>query len=260
LKPPTVKLSTRRSYRDLGLSITSVHDYPTERNLHRTVPTAETDEENVTQHFHDLSSPLPSPTVPLHPITSMSSTPNYRAGKAPNLDSRDPAAVKQYVSRLEFFFVLAKHATPADDAIRIRYAGMGLLDSELQGWFSSGETELVGKSWSLFIQEFYRRALPHDYVFKILLQLRNTPQGSQDFGTWATRMRSLQSEVGKAVMPDVDLVREMVFQMDVQLQQVTRKSYTLRGTRLHEEDLDTLGITGSPAVIVTPTAGTEADG
>jgi hypothetical protein len=131
---------------------------------------------------------------------------------------------------------------------------MGLLDVELQGWFSSGEAELTGKSWDSFKEEFFHRALPHDYVFKTLLQIRNSPQGSQDFGSWATRIRSLQSEVGKAVMSDIDLMREMVFQMDVQLQQVMRKSYALRGTCLHEEELDTLGLSAAPAVTVTPAA------
>jgi hypothetical protein len=36
----------------------------------------------------------------------MSSSSTYRAGKAPNLGSRDPIDGKLFISRLEFFFKL----------------------------------------------------------------------------------------------------------------------------------------------------------
>ena len=178
---------------------------------------------------------------------------SHRPGKAPTLTARDPASLRTFLSRLEFFFKREK--LPADDdETRVQWAGAGMEgDGEMQAWYDGSEGELIQMEWGAFKAAFLARALPHDFVWDLLAEVRANRQGTQSFATWATAMRTKQAEVGTTALPDLALVRELLFNMDAELRKLLRKSEVLRGTGLHEDELDALGLgrTPTPSIAIT---------
>jgi hypothetical protein len=253
---------TRRQHLQSGalpLPTTILSTYPITRRL-RTVTEPAEPLESEEQSIDDLSSfdlldsdSDSEPTV-FHPHRTVRRTMSditaiatarpkhtYVPGKPPMLEGRAPAQLKQFLTRLNFYWKTKKEKV--DDEEKIQWAGAGIgEDIELTAWFEGGGDQLAELPWPEFVSKLLLRSLPVDFVWDALLALRRDKQGALDWVDWSARMRGRQAEVGIAAVSDLELVREMLFNCDVELRKYLRLHPVLLESGLHARSLDLLGV------------------
>ncbi|TNY18863.1 hypothetical protein DMC30DRAFT_448447 [Rhodotorula diobovata] len=175
----------------------------------------------------------------------MSTTPSahgtWRPGKnPPTLASISLPLVLAYLGKLDAFFHFS--ADEYEDYDKIVVAGLGIKDERLAAWRQAHEYHLEGLTWTEFRKALVREVVEPDFVFNTLQTIRDAKQGREDFQAWHARLQTLQRAV-PGLVSDLALVREEIFNMDPKLRLRMCKKEVLRGTGLHEEEMDARGIT-----------------
>ena len=169
--------------------------------------------------------------------------PNQVMGKAPTLEGRTPRDFETYISRLDAFFTY-KETPDRKVGFRIMMAGNGILgDFELAAWWNAGKIDFMKMSWIAFVQELLERGLPKDYVWEILSKMRHRKQGDMPWIDHSRELRGYQTEVGKTVISDLQLVETMLFNMDPNLCHFLQSHNVLKNSGFHQSELDRSGFT-----------------
>ena len=111
-----------------------------------------------------------------------------QVGKAPVLLGTSPRDLRTFTNHAKMYFSLKKID---EDMQKILWVGMGLAAvPELEAWYLSDEDAHLAKTFDAFLKDLYRRALPADFVWEMEGRIRESKQGSQDYGTWSQSLRS----------------------------------------------------------------------
>lgn len=131
-----------------------------------------------------------------------------------------------------------------DDHLKIEWLDEDIgEDAELSQWLMTHrDTVPDGISKEEFLSAFLRRALPRDFIWNIVVEVRNKSQGVMPFQGWASQLRQTQAEAGSAIS-DLEPVREMFFSMDEELRRHLQLHEVLADSGLSEDALDTIGMT-----------------
>jgi hypothetical protein len=84
-----------------------------------------------------------------------------------------------------------------------------------------------------------------------LIKIRNEKQGEMSWTDFALKMRGYQTAVGVNVVSDLQLVREMLFNMDPGLCRFLRAHNVLKKSGLHESDMDALGFSRASTALTS---------
>jgi hypothetical protein len=113
---------------------------------------------------------------------------------------------------------------------------------ELAVWYLGVQEELTVLSWGEFKTVFLRRALLTGYLWDALAHIRNNHQGSHSYIDWSMELQQAQAEIGAVALSDLNLVREMLFNMDPELRCELRQAVVLKGSGYHEEEMETVSV------------------
>ncbi|GAA5974660.1 hypothetical protein JCM11641_007045 [Rhodosporidiobolus odoratus] len=116
---------------------------------------------------------------------------------------------------------------------------------ELNAWWSGSMATHLAKTYEQFIKDLKREALPRDYVWEVKREIRESKQRGRSYGEWSGTLKLAQQAISTAAMSDLELVKNLIYNMEEELARYLRQHEVLLGTGYHEDDRDAIGLGAS---------------
>ncbi|GAA5881029.1 hypothetical protein JCM8547_003592, partial [Rhodosporidiobolus lusitaniae] len=161
-------------------------------------------------------------------------------GKPPTLPDLSPQSITNFLLGFELYFDLKDITSPRKKILMVGLSVTGFV--ELNAWWTGSMEQHLAKTYDSFIKDLKREALPRDYVWETEREIRESRQRGQDYGDWASILRLAQQAISSAAMSDAELVKNLLYGMDVELARFLRQHDVLAGSGFHEDDRNAIGL------------------